>query len=54
MDDLRCKCDKLVAKVEGDSVIIKCRHCKRFLIIQTRDIKSIEYTDNLKTRVQRL
>jgi len=58
MDDVRCACNKLLAKVDGDKVIIKCRHCKRFIVIQGRQIKKIEYRESpygsSETRVQRL
>lgn len=41
--DLRCTCKKLVCQVEGDDLIIKCRHCKKLIYIHTRGIISMEY-----------
>ncbi|KXS38419.1 MULTISPECIES: hypothetical protein [unclassified Candidatus Frackibacter] len=55
MQDVRCKCNKLVAKLEGDKVIIKCRHCKQFVVIHAKQVKMITYyNENLSARVQRL
>lgn len=33
MEDIRCDCGKLICQVEGDAVVIKCRHCKRLIRI---------------------
>jgi len=57
MKDVRCACDKLVSKIEEDKIIIKCRHCKRFVVIQARQITRVEYKNyrqSSETRVQRL
>lgn len=42
-DDLRCSCKKLVCQIEGDTIIIKCRHCKKMLYIHTRGLINLEY-----------
>ncbi|SDC90038.1 MULTISPECIES: hypothetical protein [unclassified Candidatus Frackibacter] len=40
---LRCKCGKIVCEIVEDKVIIKCRHCKRFITIFTDGILEVEY-----------
>ena len=42
-DDLRCSCKKLLCQVEGDDVVIKCRHCKKVIYIHTKGLISMEY-----------
>ena len=34
VDDIRCKCGKIVCQMQNQSVLIKCRHCKRFVIME--------------------
>lgn len=41
--DLRCSCKKLVCQIDGDDIIIKCRHCKKMVYIHTRGLISMEY-----------
>lgn len=41
--DLRCTCKKLLFQVDGDDIIIKCRHCKKIIIIRTKGLVSMEY-----------
>lgn len=43
MQDFRCSCKKIVFQLDGDSIIIKCRHCKRYIQINTKGIVNIEY-----------
>ncbi|MGE5576332.1 MAG: hypothetical protein ACM3TT_03925 [Syntrophothermus sp.] len=43
MENTRCACGKIVSQTEEDRVIIKCRHCKRYIIIHTRGIERIEH-----------
>lgn len=43
MDNFRCQCKKIVCQIEGDTVIIKCRHCKRYIHIRTKGLLQIEY-----------
>ncbi|GAW91445.1 hypothetical protein CHY_0353 [Calderihabitans maritimus] len=40
LENLRCKCGKIVCQFEGNTVVIKCRHCKRFIIISTKGFVS--------------
>lgn len=44
MEDVRCKCGKIISQLENEVVIIKCRHCKRLVILrfsnQTGDSKA--------------
>lgn len=46
MDDLRCQCGKIVAQSNEHTVIIKCRHCKRYMLIKV-DTGDIEINDNV-------
>ena len=43
MKDFRCTCKKIVCQIEGDMVIIKCRHCKRYIHIQTKGLIDVEF-----------
>ncbi|GEM_PF-1608511 len=57
MDHLRCLCGKIVAQVDadhqmgemdaGDSgsnvIAIRCRHCKRYILIHVEGIKKVDY-----------
>lgn len=43
MESFRCQCRKIVCQIEGDSIIIKCRHCKRYIHIHTKGLINIEY-----------
>lgn len=43
MENFRCQCKKIVCQIEGDTVIIKCRHCKRYIHIHTKGLVQIEY-----------
>lgn len=45
LDTIRCQCGKIIFQQDGDSIVIKCRHCKRYLVIKTRGIVSLEYRD---------
>jgi len=38
MEDVRCKCKKIVCQVQGSLIIIKCRHCKRFIVIDAKEL----------------
>ncbi len=33
-NDVRCNCGSLLARRESDAVAIKCRRCKRILVIE--------------------
>lgn len=44
MHDFRCACKKIVFQIEGDTIIIKCRHCKRYIHIHTKGLIDIEYS----------
>ena len=39
MLDIRCECGKIVCQSEHEFVVIKCRHCKRFVFIKAEDNK---------------
>lgn len=43
MENFRCQCKKIICQIEGDTVIIKCRHCKRYIHIHTKGLVNIEY-----------
>lgn len=40
---MRCLCGKIVCQASDDTVIIKCRNCKRYIIIYTNGIRGIEH-----------
>ncbi|HEX3033229.1 MAG TPA: hypothetical protein VHS59_13530 [Bacillota bacterium] len=42
-NDLRCTCKKLFCQIEGDKVLVKCRHCKKIVVIHTRGLISMEF-----------
>lgn len=33
-DNLRCKCGKIVCQLQDHVVVIRCRHCKREIILE--------------------
>lgn len=37
MKDMRCECGKIVCQSDQEFVIIKCRHCKRFMYVKLDD-----------------
>ncbi len=37
MENIRCRCGKIVCQLKGRVVLIKCRHCKRFVILEFSD-----------------
>ncbi len=56
MENVRCRCGKILCQAEGDFVpagdlpqdtviLIKCRHCKRFIAIHTKGLIKVEYVD---------
>ena len=53
MENVRCRCDKIVAQLDGQKVVIKCRHCKRAVIISldprpgTKQLL-VEYQDDVR------
>ncbi|MDT3700197.1 MAG: hypothetical protein RO469_12330 [Thermincola sp.] len=42
MENIRCKCGKIVCQLQGKVVLIKCRHCKRFVILEFSDQEGAE------------
>lgn len=43
MELLRCKCGKIVCELKANIIVIKCRHCKRYINIDTKEILQIDY-----------
>ena len=37
MKDINCQCGKILCQSHGNMLIIKCRHCKRFIILKIND-----------------
>lgn len=37
MENVRCRCGKIVCQLKGNVVLVKCRHCKRFVILEFAD-----------------
>lgn len=47
MENVRCRCGKIVCQLKGKVVLIKCRHCKRFVILEFNDQETQgELSDN--------
>ncbi len=42
MKDVRCTCNKIICQVDDDTIVIKCRHCKRFIVIRTKGTVKVE------------
>lgn len=38
-DETRCECGQLIAKVSGQGLELKCKRCKRIIIIPFSSIK---------------
>lgn len=49
MKDLKCECGKILCQITDKQIIIKCRHCKRYITIETEGLKSIEYKGESRT-----
>ncbi len=39
MLDIRCECGKIVCQCDHELVVIKCRHCKRFIFVRAEEHK---------------
>ncbi len=57
LENLRCRCGKIVCQTAGDLrpdskvlvrdvILIKCRHCKRYIAIFTRGVTEIKYLES--------
>ena len=44
MDEARCMCGQLVAKIRGKNLELKCKRCKRIVSIPYSGLKEIECT----------
>lgn len=49
MSDLKCECGKILCQITDKQIIIKCRHCKRYIVIDTEGLKSVEYKGESRT-----
>jgi len=38
-DETRCECGQLIAKVSGEGLELKCKRCKRLIVIPFSSIK---------------
>lgn len=41
--DIKCACGKIVSQQKEHVLVIKCRHCKRLVLIHLNDLGKIEY-----------
>ena len=41
--DVKCMCGKIVSQHTDRVLVIKCRHCKRLVLIHLDDLAKIEY-----------
>lgn len=37
MSDIKCECGKILCQSDHEYIVIKCRHCKRFIFIKKED-----------------
>ncbi|GEM_PF-2473664 len=44
-EPVRCTCNKLLMTVFDDKIIVKCSRCKRFMVLETKGIISIQIHD---------
>ncbi|WP_366921851.1 hypothetical protein MFMK1_002268 [Metallumcola ferriviriculae] len=52
MKDIRCECNKIICQLEGNEVIIKCRHCKRNVVIKVKGINEVsEKSKKIKEKI---
>lgn len=47
MKNTRCRCGKIICQLEGNTVIIKCRHCKGYVVIDTFKLQNSSDDANL-------
>lgn len=53
MQDIRCECGKIVCQTDQEYVVIKCRHCKRLILIKKENcIDKAAITPHLVNREQ--
>ncbi|MDA8442687.1 MAG: hypothetical protein M0Z55_09985 [Peptococcaceae bacterium] len=41
--DIKCLCGKIISQQKERYLVIKCRHCKRLVLIPLDDLENIEY-----------
>lgn len=41
--DIKCRCGKIISQQKGRVLVIKCRHCKRLVLIPLDNLDKIEY-----------
>ncbi len=41
--EVRCLCSKIVCRIDQKTIIIRCRHCKRDIVISTSGVLKIDY-----------
>lgn len=41
MLDIRCECGKIVCQSDQEFIVVKCRHCKRYMFIKKDDDQDI-------------
>lgn len=42
-----------MAERDGDRILIRCRHCKRYVVIETKGINSITFQDMVEPAVEK-
>lgn len=47
IDKFKCHCSKLLFEMTDKEIIIKCRHCKRYVIVYTKGIDDVEFSNNV-------
>lgn len=56
LEDVRCECGKIVCQSDPDYIVVKCRHCKRYMFIKKEKDKNNDFVtasfSHLANRVQ--
>lgn len=39
--DIRCDCGRMVARIEGQGIVIKCNRCGKFVVIPLATIREM-------------
>jgi hypothetical protein len=47
MEKFKCRCSKMLFEMTDNEIIIKCRHCKRYVIVHTQGIDQVEFANNV-------
>ena len=49
-EQYRCECGNLLAKMASEGIEVKCRRCKRIVLIRFADIEGYEHPSHVNRR----